>query len=77
MSKIALRKKVHQYVETAEENVLEAIYKMLKIYNDDDGSSLMTKEQKTEIDKRAREHKAGITKSYTWEEVKKRARSQK
>lgn len=77
MTKTALRKKVLQYVETAEENVLEVLYKMLKVYNDDDGLSLMSAQQKLEIDKRAKAHKAGTTKSFSWEESKKRARSGK
>ena len=32
MTAIALRKKVHKYVDDVEENVLEAVYKMLRIY---------------------------------------------
>ena len=75
MTTSSIRKKVHQYVDEAESNVLEAIYNMLKIYVDDDGKSLMSKTQKVEINKRAREYREGKLKTASWEEVKKRTRS--
>ena len=75
MTTSSIRKKVHQYVDEAESNVLEAIYNMLRIYVDDDGKSLMSKEQKVEIDKRARDYREGKLKTASWEEVKKRTRS--
>ena len=75
MTTSSIRKKVHQYVDEAESNVLEAIYIMLKIYVDDDGKSLMSKEQKVEIDKRARDYREGKLKTASWEELKKRTRS--
>ena len=72
MTATSIRKKVHQYVDEAENNVLEAIYNMLKIYVDDDGKSLMSNSQKAEIDKRAREYREGKLKTFSWDEVKKR-----
>ena len=75
MTTSSIRKKVHQYVDEAESNVLEAIYNMLKIYVDEDGKSLMSKAQKVEIDKRARDYREGKLKTASWEEVKKRTRS--
>ncbi len=74
MTATTLRKKVHQYVDHVEDNVLEAIYNMLKIYVDDDGKSLMSDSQKAEIDKRAKLFKEGKLKTSSWEEVKKRTR---
>ena len=75
MTAIALRKKVHKYVDDIEENVLEAVYKMLKIYVDDDGESLMNEGQKAEIDKRSKLYHQGKLKTYSWDEVKKRTRA--
>ena len=64
MTTSSIRKKVHQYVDEAESNVLEAIYNILKIYVDDAGKSLMNNEQKVEIDKRAREYHEGKIKTF-------------
>ena len=75
MTTTAIRKKVHQYIDDAEENVLEAIYRMLKIYVDDGNESLMTKEQKKEIDKRSRLFRQGKLKASSWEEVRQKTRA--
>ena len=77
MTKTALKKKVHQYIDSAEGEVLEAIYKMLRLYNDDGGESLMSAAQKTEVEKRAKDFRNGKLKTFTWSEVKKNARAGK
>lgn len=44
---------------------------MLKIYkHEDDSKSLLTKEQKTELDKTLKEHKSGKLKYYTVDQAK-------
>ena len=75
MTTTAIRKKVHQYVDDAEDKVLEAIYSMLKIYVDEGEESLMSREQKNEMDKRSKLYRQGKLKTATWEEVKKRTRT--
>jgi hypothetical protein len=75
MTSKTIRKKVIEYINHAEDNVLEAVYKMLKIYEDSDGKSLMTPDQKSEIDKRSSLYKQGKLKTSSWSEVKKRTRS--
>ena len=75
MTTTAIRKKVHQYVDDVEEKVLEAIYHMLKIYVDEGSESLMTKEQKSEIEKRGKLYRQGKLKISSWEEVKQRTRA--
>lgn len=75
MTTTAIRKKVHQYVDEAEEKVLEVIYSMLKIYVDEGEESMMSKEQKKEIDKRSKLYSQGKLKASSWEEVKNRTRS--
>ena len=75
MTTTAIRKKVHQYVDEAEEKVLEAMYQMLKLYVDEGSESLMSKEQKTEIDKRGKLYRQGKLKTSSWEEVKQRTRA--
>ncbi|MBI3503106.1 MAG: addiction module protein [Bacteroidetes bacterium] len=75
MTTTAIRKKVHQYVDEAEENVLEVIYKMLKLYSGDESESLMSDEQKKEMDRRSKLFRQGKLKTSSWEEVKQRTRA--
>lgn len=74
MTSKAIKKKVIEYINHAEDNVLEAVYKMLKIYEDNDNKSLMSAEQKSEIDKRSALYKQGKLKTSSWNDVKKRTR---
>lgn len=74
MTSKTIKKKVIEYINHAEDNVIEAVYKMLKIYEDSDGKSLMTTEQKSEIDRRSNLFKQGKLKTSGWSEVKKRTR---
>ena len=53
----------------------EDIYQMLKLYVEEGSESLMTKEQKAEIDKRSKLFRQGKLKSSSWEEVKQRTRA--
>ena len=75
MSSKTLKKKVIEYINHAEDNVIEAVYKMLKIYEDSDGKSLMTSDQKSEIEKRSALYKQGKLKTSSWSDVKKRTRT--
>ena len=77
MTANALRKKVIEYVNHAEPNVLEAVYKVLQVIEGDDSSSLMDSKQKAEVERRSTLMKSGQLKTKTWEEVKKKARSSK
>jgi len=76
MTSTALRKKVHQYVDDVDDNLLEVVYNLFKLYNEED-ESLMTKEQKSELDKRAQLYREGKLKTYSWKEVKARAKAAK
>jgi hypothetical protein len=71
MTTTTLRKKVHQYIDDIDNDLLEAVYNILKIYKHDDGEqSRLTKEQKSSLDKTLSEHKAGKLKYYTIEQAK-------
>jgi putative addiction module component (TIGR02574 family) len=70
-----MKKKVIEYINHAEDNVIEAVYKMLKIYEDSDGKSLMTTDQKLEIERRSALFRQGKLKTSSWTDVKKRART--
>lgn len=59
MTTIAIRKKVHQFVDDIDNNeLLEAVYNMLRVYTNNK-ESVLTKEQRKELDKTLAEHKAG------------------
>jgi len=75
MTTKAIRKKVIEYIAHAEDDVLEAVYKMLKIYEDGDGKSLMSQEQKSEIENRSTLYRQGKLKTSSWTDVKKRTRT--
>ncbi len=74
MTTKAIKNKVIEYFNNADEQVIEAVYKILKLYEDADSKSLMSTLQKKEIDKRSLLFKQGKVSSSTWEEVKKRLR---
>ena len=63
MTTTAIRKKVHQYIDEAEENVLEVVYKVLKLSSHNE--TILTNAQKQELDKTLVEHKAGKLKYYS------------
>ena len=75
MTSKTIKKKVIEYINHAEDDVIEAVYKILKIYEDADGKSLMTTDQKSEIDRRSLLYKQGKLKTSYWNEVKKRTRA--
>ncbi|MBI4931540.1 MAG: addiction module protein [Bacteroidetes bacterium] len=67
MTTTAIRKKVHQYIDEAEENVLEVVYKVLKLHSGEE--SILSDAQKQELDKTLAEHKAGKLKYYSLEQA--------
>jgi hypothetical protein len=71
MTTAAIRSKVHQYIDEADNNVLEVVYKLLEVYRQSN-SSLLTEEQKKEVLKRSVLYKAGKMKGYSLTEVRKR-----
>jgi hypothetical protein len=77
MTKTALKKKVIDYINHAEENVLEVVYKMLKVYEDDDKNSLMTQAQKNEINRRSSLFRDGKLSTTSWANVKKSVKKHK
>lgn len=72
MTNTTLKKKLHEYIESADEKKLKAIYIMVE----DDLERFennLDKNFVTEIEKRSAALRNGSAKTYTWEEVQHRA----
>ena len=72
MKATILRKEIHQAVDNTKDNeILEAVYTILKKASEEDHGHELTPAQKRDLDKRLADHKAGKLKYYTIEQVKK------
>ena len=74
MTTTAIRTKVHKYIDEADSNVLEVVYKLLEVYRQSN-TSLLTDEQQKEVLKRSALFKAGKMKGYSLAEVRKRIKN--
>lgn len=73
MNTLSIRKKLHQYIETAQDKKVKAIYTMIE--NEiDESESQWPDELLEELNKRAEDFESDKVKGRTWEEVKKKAR---
>lgn len=73
MTTTAIRSKVHQYIDEADSNVLEVVYKLLEVYRQSN-TSLLSEEQQKEVLKRSALYKTGKMKACTLSEVRKRVK---
>ena len=72
MTAVKIRQKVHSIIDNTDERILKVVYAMLKEYEKAEAeSSLLTDEQREEVDRRWKNHKNGKSKSYTIDEVNK------
>ncbi len=62
-----IRKQLHEYIETAEDDKLKAIYTLLQ--NEISDGYELTKTQREELDKRFNDHQNGVGESFTWDET--------
>ena len=62
-----IKQRLHQYIDTADENKLEAIYTILE--NEIEGEFIYNAEDIKILDELAQEHLDGTSKSYTVEEA--------
>ncbi|MFZ4800289.1 MAG: addiction module protein [Bacteroidia bacterium] len=67
MNSLTLRKKLHNYIDSVEQDKLEAIYTILK--NDMEEDSFLNLAQKKELDLRLEEYMQGKGNNYTWNEA--------
>lgn len=71
MTTAAIRTKVHKYIDEADNNVLEVVYKLLEVYRESN-TSLLSNDQQKEVLKRSSLYKAGKMKGYSLTEVRKK-----
>ena len=71
MTTTSIRNKVHKYIDEADSNVLEVVFKLLEVYRQSN-ASLLTEEQQKEVLKRSALYKAGKMKGYSLIEIRKR-----
>lgn len=67
-----LKHEVHGYIEHADDKTLQAIRTLVKPSIE---QIQLTKQQKLELEKRKKNHLAGKSKSFTWEETERRIKS--
>jgi putative addiction module component (TIGR02574 family) len=75
MTNIQLRQKLHHFIDNAEEKKLKAIYTMVE--SDIEQKSLLSDEQKSELDRRLEEYMQGKGKSYSLKSAMSRIRKKK
>ena len=73
MKSVELRQKLHHYIETAQEKKLKAIYTMVEDEIVEEYNHWSDADFVKEMNKRLNELEKGNTRSYAWDEVKKKA----
>jgi len=67
MSIAEIKQQLHDYIDTAEDKKLKAIYTLLE--DDISEDYQFSEDQKKELDRRYNNYQNGIGKTYTWEET--------
>ena len=75
MTKAVLKNHLYKAIEQIDDDsFLEAVYKIIQAKIGDEEELKLSDEQKRILDERKKNHQKGISKSYSWSEVKKEAR---
>ncbi len=67
MGAAQIREELHQFIDRADERVLNQIHGMMKSAGE---STILTELQQKDLDGRVAHHKRGESKSYTWSEAR-------
>jgi hypothetical protein len=67
MTTTQIKQLLHNYIDTAEDKKLKAIYTLLQ--DDIDEEYKFSKKQKTELDRRLNDYQNGIGRTFSWDET--------
>lgn len=77
MKESDIKKKLHDYIEDADSDLLNLMESVVESYRKNHPVDYqLSDEQKAELDRRKEKHISGESTSYSWEEVKSKARQQ-
>ncbi len=74
MNSIEIKQKLHQYIETAEDKKLKAIYTIVENEIEDPYDPWNDPAFLSQIERREQSYLNGKAKTYSWEEVQQRAK---
>jgi putative addiction module component (TIGR02574 family) len=75
MATLDLRNTVKDYINSADVRLLRMMKALAESYQNDEQELTLSEEQYQIIDKRREAHLKGLSKSFTWEQVKQNARN--
>ncbi len=75
MNTATIRQRLHQYLETAEEKKIQAIYSMLEAELNAQEAFVLSEAQLAFIEEERTQHLREESTSYSWEEVKNKIKS--
>lgn len=62
-----IREELHEFINRADERILNLMYGMMKA---DKEKEILTADQQADLDKRIARHKSGESKSFNWSEAR-------
>lgn len=74
-STVEIRKRIHEFVDIADERILRIINSIIDAEEEEDNYPSVPDWHYDEVHERREKYISGESKSYTWEEVKERAKS--
>ncbi|MCU7614782.1 addiction module protein [Chryseobacterium sp. GMJ5] len=74
-SHLEIRKRIHEFIDIADERILRIINGIINAEEQEDDYPTIPDWHYDEINERREKYLSGESKSYTWEEVKEKAKS--
>lgn len=74
-STLEIRKRIHDYIDIADERILRILNGIINAEEQEDNYPAIPDWRYDEINERREKYLSGESKSYTWEEVKEKAKS--
>ena len=75
MNTIVIKEKLHNYIENCDDKVLKLMFALAKEYSEEDDSYEFTDDEIKEFEARREARLSGVSKTYTWQEVKQKVLS--